>query len=324
MPYNPTTGILNFVPEKPAAFVARAMFEGRFMSMLKSGSTIVTGIKTTGKVTGIEGNVTFQSGAGCGWNESGDTAVVDRTITVGDIKVQEQYCPKDLISKAAQYALKTGSREFEEMAFGEEILNLKVGRIAEANEIAVWQGDTVSGNPNLNKFDGLVKQIDAATDEILANSTTFGLAAAITTATGITTANVESIIDAVVMAIPTTVLNKKDLAVYCGWDTFRKAGIAYKLKNYFNFMTSMDAGEMIIPNTNIKLIAVEGLGSGTGANRLFAFSLSNIALGTDMEGEEEDAFVEYDKSTQQNRVACYFKLGVLPIYTSEIVSFKLV
>ena len=44
--------------------------------------------------------------------------------------------------------------------FEEDFTNVQIEGISETLEVALWQGDTTSLDPNLNKFDGLIKIID--------------------------------------------------------------------------------------------------------------------------------------------------------------------
>ena len=52
---------------------------------------------------------------------------------------------------------------YDSVPFEQEYSEKKAKTIAAQLETALWQGDTASGNVNLNKFDGLVKLIGAAT-----------------------------------------------------------------------------------------------------------------------------------------------------------------
>ncbi len=71
--------------------------------------------------------------------------------------------------------------------FEEQVGAEKAAVIAQTLEVAMWQGDTTSGNPNLSRFDGFNKII-AAASPVLANS-------APTTFTSITAATIDDILD---------------------------------------------------------------------------------------------------------------------------------
>ena len=209
-------------------------------------------------------------------------------------------CVKTLNTKYTSKALAAGS-ETNKLPFEQEYTDLKAATIAKQLEVAIWQGDTSHGNANLSKFDGLIKLIDAASDEVLANQAVYLGTSAIATGTGITVSNVKSIVNAMWLALPADITGADDIRIFCGWDTFNKFINAFTDQNLFNFAptgseVSAANGVVIIPGTNYKLTAVHGL---DGTNRLFAMKMSNVFAGTDLEGEEdkftlmEDQFKDY-------------------------------
>jgi len=279
----------------------------------------MTGVKSSEKINILDTDATFQTGGTCGFLSSGTTTFTQRTVTVGKIKVNEALCPKALEAKYTQKALQLGSR-YDSIPFEEQYTMQKAGKIAEQLEVAFWQGDTASVNANLNKFDGLIKLIDAAATAANGNPT------GITTATGITTSNVKGIVSGMWLAMPANIQGKSDIRIFCGWDTFNKFISAYTDLNLFHFKPSgsevgMENGEVIIPGTNYKLTAVHGL---DGTNRLFTIRMSNIFMGTDLENEEERWEIFFAKEADEIRFVAEFKDGINVAFPDEIVSFKLV
>lgn len=309
------TGIANYAPQNPKAFVSATIFKDRFLNLVKEKGIVMTGVKTTDKILIGTGAVNFQTGNNCTWAPSGDFNLTDKTVTVGSVKVQEEICPQDLIPKYTQLMMQSGSDNFEDDVVNEMYLSEKQNQIGRAIAIGLWQGDIASGNANLNKWDGLIKLIDAATDEVLSNT------GGITIATGITPTNVIGIFDGVYAAIPTQLLDREDLVITCGLDVFRTYRMALKNANMFNYVPSEDPYEMYLPGTNVKIVATHGL---NGTSRIFAICLGNICVAMDGENEFEKAELKYDESTLKNRLAVYFKLGTNVVFTSEVVSFKLI
>jgi hypothetical protein len=259
----------------------------------------------------------FQSGASCGFNASGTTSFTQRTVTVGKIKVNESMCPKDLEAKYLQKALPTGSM-YDSIPFEQEFSDKKAKRIAAQLEIALWQGDTSSVNVNLNKFDGLIKLVNAASGVVDANTSTFISGAPLSS---ITAANVISIFDGVYRAIPATIVSADDVVIFCGMDTFRTYTIALKNANMFHYTVDVKAdNEFVLPGTTIKVIAVQGL---NGTNDILAGRLSNLFLGTDLLNEEEKFEIFYAKEADQVRFVSEFKMGVNFAFPDELVKFFL-
>jgi hypothetical protein len=287
------TALSNYTKEQEAALVTKSLFGAKTASLIKSGGIVLTGVKSSEKIPILDTDVTFQAGGTCGFNSSGTTTFSDRSVTVGKIKVNESLCEKTLETKATQKKLSLGST-YEHLAFEKEYADLKAGKIAEALETALWKGDTASGTANLARFDGFIKLIDAAGTAIDGNT------AAVAAGTGITKSNAFAIHQDFVDAIPAALLDKADFRIFEGWDTFRKL-----LRNitdlnlfHYNVDQAIADGEIIIPGTNIRVIAVHGLNS---TNRIFGMRLSNMAMGVDLENEEEEFEIFFAKEADEIR-----------------------
>jgi hypothetical protein len=257
----------------------------------------------------------FQAGGTCGFNSSGTTTITQRTITVGKIKIQESICPKVFEAKYTQKALREGS-SYDYMAYGAEYSAQKVERIGAALETAIWQGDTGSGNAQLNKFMGIGTIIDAlgfggAGDPIAGNT------GALTT---LTSANVIAAVDGVFAALPAALLDKSDVVIFCGNDTFREYVIALRNQNLFHYPVDAANMELVVPGTSIKLIGVNGL---NGTDKMFGLSMANLYLGTDLLNEQDRFELFYAKEADEMRFVVEFKMGVQVAFPDEVVYFKL-
>jgi hypothetical protein len=277
----------------------------------------MVGVKSSEKINIMQTDAIFQDGASCGFNASGSTTFTQRTVTPGKIKVNEALCPKDLEAKYLQKALPTGSM-YDSVPFEQEYSEKKAKTIAAQLETALWQGDTSSVNVNLNKFDGLVKLIGAASGVVAANASTFISGAPLSS---ITAANVISIFDGVYQAIPAQVVAADDMTIFCGQDLFRTYTIALKNSGSFNYQIDVKAdSEFVLPGTTIKVIAVAGL---NGTNKVYAMRLSNMFLGTDLLNEEEKFEIFYAKEADQVRFVSEFKFGINISFPDETVKFVL-
>jgi hypothetical protein len=286
-------------------------------SLIKSAGNVMVGVKSSEKINIMETDAIFQDGASCGFNASGSTTFTQRTVTPGKIKVNEALCPKDLEAKYLQKALPTGSM-YDSIPFEQEYSEKKAKTIAAQLETALWQGDTSSVNVNLNKFDGLVKLIGAASGVVAANASTFISGAPLSS---ITDANVISIFDGVYKAIPAKVVAADDMTIFCGQDLFRTYTIALKNSGSFNYQIDVKAdSEFVLPGTTIKVVAVAGL---NGTNKVYAMRLSNLFLGTDLLNEEEKFEIFYAKEADQVRFVSEFKMGVNIAFPDEAVKFIL-
>jgi hypothetical protein len=317
--------LVSYVIENENLLVAKSLFGARTASLISEEGNVLTGIKFAEQINVLGTDAIFQSGAGCTRVSSGTTTITQRKVTVGNIAVVEDICVKDLRRTYLSKSMVKGSYE-DTLAFEKEYTDLKSATIAKQDEIALWQGDLNSLNANLNKFDGLITLIDAATVSVNANLAIYTGVAPIATATGITVANVKSIVNAMWLALPADVTGRDDIRIFCGWDTFNKYINSFTDQNLFNFAptgseVSAANGVVIIPGTNYRLTAVHGL---DGTNRLFATYMPNFYLGVDMENEEDTFVMMQDQFKDYLRFKCQFKQGVNVAFPDQIVSFKLV
>jgi hypothetical protein len=311
------SALANYTKENEALLVTSSVLGSKTASLIKSAGNVMVGVKSSEKINIMETDAIFQDGASCGFNASGSTTFTQRTVTPGKIKVNEALCPKDLESKYLQKSLPTGSY-YDSIPFEQEYSEKKAKTIAAQLETALWTGDTSSVNVNLNRFDGLVKLIGAASGVVAANASTYISGAPLSS---ITAANVISIFDGVYQAIPAQVVAAEDMTIFCGQDLFRTYTVALKNSGSFNYQIDVKAdSEFVLPGTTIKVIAVAGL---NGTNKVYAMRLSNLFLGTDLLNEEEKFEIFYAKEADQVRFVSEFKMGVNIAFPDEVVKFIL-
>ena len=307
------SSLTNYTKENEALLVSSSVLGAKTAALIKSAGNVMVGVKSAETINVMDTDAFFQAGGTCGWNASGTTSFTQRTVTVGKIKVQESLCPKALEAKYLQKALPTGS-QYDSIPFEQDYSDRKAKTIASQLETAIWQGDTGSANGNLNKFDGLIKLIGAASGVVDANVSGYVSGAPLTS---ITATNVIALFDGVYKAIPAKVVSADDMTIFCGVDTFRTYTIALKNANMFNYAFDGKAdSEFVLPGTSIKVVAVNGL---NGTNDVYAMRLSNLFLGTDLLNEEEKFEIFFAKEADEVRFAAEFKMGVNIAFPDEIV-----
>ena len=305
------SALANYTNEQSTELVLKSLFGSKTASILQAAGQVQVGVKSAEALNILTSDVYFQTD-GCGYTASGNTTFSQRNITVGKIKVEETLCPKTLEAKWMQTQIAAGSPT--SVPFEEQIGQDKANNIAKLLEIAMWQGDTATTNtnPNTNKFDGFIKLIDAASASTVAGNTS--------SATSITTANVEDLIDNIYNVVPADIADASDLVLFVGIDTFKKYSTALRASNLFHYAADSEGMEIMIPATNVKMIAVGGL---NGTNRMFLARLSNLFVGTDLANEEEDYRFWYSQDNDEVRFRATMKYGVQFAFPDQIVQFKL-
>lgn len=304
-----------YTKENEALLVASSVLGSKTASLIKDKGNVMVGVKSAETINIMDTDAIFQDGSSCGFNASGTTSFTQRTVTVGKIKVNEALCLKDLESKYLQKALPAGSG-YDSMVYSEEYSKRKSEKIAEQLEKTLWQGSTASVDVNLNKFQGITTLITAAGASVV-NANSVALHGVVETS--ITDANVVSIFDDIYKAIPAQVVDKDDIAIFCGMDVFRTYTVKLKTSNLYHYQYDGKAnGEFYLPGTNVKVIAVQGL---NGSGKIVAARISNFFIGTDLLNEEERFEIFYAKEADQVRFVSEFKMGVNFAFPDEIVKF---
>lgn len=311
-----TSGLSAVVNDQSLDLLVRSFYEG------KTGANFAkqTGIKSTEDLHYIDTQLYYQADTACGFTASGDTAFTKRTITVGKIKVQQEFCARDLEGFWTERALTPGST-YDSLTFEADFSELLMKALGEVKETALWQSAIGGGaGGNLIQFDGFNKLIaDAVAVTINGNPT------GITTGTGITTSNVIGIIDGMWALAPSKLKGKEDLQFMLGSDTFDKLIIALKNANLFHYNgvdgTPYQSGVITLPGTGIKVERYFGL---DGTNRIHLGRTSNFVIGTDLESDEDSFSIRENPITLTMMLDVHFKLGAQIKFPNEIVTFKLV
>ena len=303
------TGLTDYTNQQSTDLVLKSLFGSKTAAVLQAAGQVQVGVKSAEALNILTGDVYFQAD-GCGYTASGNTTFTQRNITVGKIKVEETLCPKTLEAKWMQTQIAAGSPEA--VPFEEQIGNDKATRIAKLLEVAMWQGDTATSNtnPNTNKFDGFVKIIGDAT-AVDGNTTS---------ATAITTANIDDLVDDMYAAIPADIADADDLVLFVGIDTFKKYTTALRASNLFHYAADSEGMEIMIPATNVKMVGVGGL---NGTDKMYLGRLSNFFVGTDLANEEEEYRFWYSQDNDEVRFRVTCKYGVQVAFPDEIVEFIL-
>lgn len=277
---------------------------------------IITGVKYQEQFNFMAITAPFQSGATCAFNSSGTTTFTKTVLTVLDVKVQQDYCPKQLEAKYTQKFLRPGAHQ-EELPLAQFITDYVNQLIAAQMEQAIWQGDTTNpGMNNLKHFDGLIKKIDAA-------SPVYATATA-----AISKANVLGVIEEMYTLIPAQILNK-ELVLIVGKSTFQKINLALAALNYFHVPVSvgMNQWEMTYPYFNLKVVAVDGLSNITGTagsykDRMVLTYWDNLAFVTDLQNDSETVELWYSSDDRVIKTSYEWKAGTGVKFGSEIVTYK--
>ena len=294
MSYN-VSALPTYVEQHRLPLIAEAVLKSKSASLMN----LQTDIKSSAVINLINSTPVFQEG-GCGWQAQGDVTFSQRIINTGLVKINMSFCEKDLLKTWMSYEVKAGLSD-ESLPFEEYFVGNIIDKVKAGVETAIWQGDTSSHDATLKHTDGLIKILNAASGVIKP-----------TIASG---TSAYDAIKAVYMAIPEKVLDKAVILV--GADTFRSYTQELVEKNFYHYSADVyPTEEFIVPGTNTRVIAVNGL-NGTG--KIVAAALDNLFYGCDLMNDNETLDVWYSKDFQEHRLAMSFNFGVQVAYPNEVV-----
>lgn len=289
------TSLTSYVEQRRLPLIKEAVLKAKSASLFN----LQTDIKTSAALNLLSTAIQFGDGLTCGWDEAGTQTLSQRILTTGNIKINMAYCDKEMLKYWTQYQVRVAAGQ-KTLPFEEDFVNAVVENVKAAIETAIWQGDTTSQTNNLKYFDGLLK--------ILKN-------AAGTVDVTITGTSAYDDIMAVYNAIPEKVLDGASILV--GSDTFRKFIQELVAKNYYHYSGENLNGEIMLPGSQVKVIAVNGL---NGTDKIVAGQLDkNFFYGCDMMNDEEKFELWYSQDFREFRLAIEFNAGVQVAFPDEVV-----
>ena len=263
---------------------------------------VQTGIKTAETINIISTEGVWQAATNCNPTASGDSAITQRTLTVGQISIVLEWCEEQLEEFYTQKAMVAGST-FDMLTFRDQIVNDVIQNIHKRKSVAIWQGDTTSGSAYLDKFDGLIKIIGAASGVVTATPVAWSVA------------NSRTAVQNVLTAITDDMLAQGDkLKIFMGTSEALDYRLKLGIDNLYH-MTGADV-KLRAENSNIEIIPVIGL---SGTKRIYAISTDNMYLGTDLKNEEEKLQFKVLEN-EKIRLTIKTKYGVQIAFPDQIVS----
>jgi hypothetical protein len=291
-------GSLSPYTEEPARVIYKMIAKGntsKYMQIqprIKSAETI--------NIFATEGY--WQSGSSCGFSASGDTVATQRIITVAPIKINLKWCMKDLEAYYTQKGLPKGS-SYTELAFREDILAEIAQKINYRTDRAIWRGDTTSGDPYINKFDGLIEIINDASNEIEATPVAWSVT------------NSRTALQNVYASMTDDMLaDANNVKVFMGLSEARDYRMKLGIDNLYH-MTGAES-KLYLENTDIEIVPVLGL---SGTKKIYAANVNNLYLGVDLANEQEKFDLFYAKEADEVRFVAEFKMGVQVAFPDQIV-----
>lgn len=276
-----------YVNQERLPLIKKAVLGAKTVSLIN----VQTDVKKSAAINIVDADPQLQAG-GCGWTDAGYAKLTQRVIDTKLLKVNQSFCDKDFLNYWTNYEVKVGVGK-ENLPFEEYFTGIITDKVNASIENMIWQG-----NGSTNQFKGLLTTLSE--DGAMRADTEETAYEAIMT---------------VYKNIPVAVLDKA--VIFVGADTFRSFMLAMVDKNYFHYPADGAAvQEFIIPGTNTKVIAVNGL---NGSKTVVAADPANIFYGCDMLNDTEVFDLWYSKDNREYRLAIQFNAGVQVAFPDEVV-----
>ena len=285
----------SYVEQRRLPLLAAAILKGKTVEVINRQS----GVKGKAALNIVNVDATFQDGAACGFNDGGDDEWSQRVIETALLKVEKEWCWKDLIGYWNEYEYRVISGD-KSLAFEEFFLNEVAKKIAAGIETIMWQGNV---SPAIV---GLLGQFTAASQTIAASTGTTDLE------------NIQE----VYQAIPEAVVDRAAIFVDAG--VFRGAVANLVAANLYHYNPEAPVDEFVLPGTNCRVIKVNGLNSATeqGKSKLIVGAdPMNLVYGYDIEDSDKAFDVWYSRDNDTIRLRATFNVGTQIAFPTEVVIY---
>ncbi|WP_449439639.1 hypothetical protein [Pedobacter steynii] len=282
---------------EPYNIATKAVSEAKIAQALISSGNFQAGVKNRAPILKMATDVVFQS-QGCGRTAIGDTQLSEKFIDVARLAVYKDICYEVLEGTYYGQLLAKGDNPEESVldsAITKQIIDKEVSLVNEAVERIIFLGDkslTGSTNSNLNKIDGIKKQVASVS------------------ATTVSGATIVEKLQALYMAMPEVDRLKEDAYIFLSETVYEE----YKLALWGKDRYSQDGVDKLAA-TAIKLFPTSGL---NGQREVYATRLSNLQLAFDGSAESTGFDLWYSKDDNIFKENTFFSVGVSVIYPEDV------
>jgi hypothetical protein len=307
------TALSDYTTEHAGTFFAKSVMKSKLAAL----ATVYTGFKPgTHKLPDVEHDYDLlQNGEACGFNASGDLNIEQRQIIVESLKINTQYCVRDLEKKFTRQIMPSG-QDYEGLAPLEAELMASLDRaIGKMMEQVLVKGDKSTAPNALSSLDYLNGLNKVIATEIAGG----GIPAAQALSSGaLTTANIVSRVEALYDALPVdaySTINDEKWYVLMGDDKAKMYDRGYR-DNLGTTVYNTGFEKRFVDGTNIGIEGIPGL---NGTDKLVLIKESDLVLAVDVEGEEMDLKVGMDQYEENVWIKGRFAAGFQIHFPSQVV-----
>lgn len=261
--------------------------------------TIQTGVTAEQPIVKLDSSIVLGDGTDCGFDPQGSDTFTNRMLKPEFLKVNKEFCPKELLKTWAHSDVKMNALgQAEAMPFETVLLNSNLEALAVENEKLIWEGDK-SKTGNIAKMDGIITIAKA--DENTVKQTK-------------ESDEVFARCQQIFLALNEDIADKA--VIFMSLANFRKLIVELTNKNMFHVFEQHDGTyEMTLPATNVKIKGVSGITSDV----IIATPIENLYLGVDAVNDTDTVDMYFDKSDRTFKMVIEYAYSTNYAYSEYIL-----
>ena len=294
------TGLSTYVDERSDELLTKAILGAKTLDAID----VMLDVKYKAPLNYLDTTVVFADASTCGWDASGADVFTQRTIEVSPVKVNKEWCARDMRKYWMNYQLLIDANR-ETLPFEEKLVDENLKAINAQLETAIWQESTL--------FDGLLSIIaDDASNGIKTYDASAGV-------------DYTDVIDKAYAEITDDMYARGEVTMFVSPTVFRnfiKESNAVCCAN----RDMLDAASNAITypgDSRVTIRPVDGLtGAEISGKDVYAVVTwaKNLVFGTDVEDSENDYKVWYDDKDEMTRFKVLFNAGTQIKFPAEVIT----
>ena len=293
-------GLNAYVEQKSDELLTKAIMGAKTLDVID----VMLDVKYKAPLNYLDSTVDFADASTCGWNASGSDTFTQRTIEVSPLKVNKEWCARDMRKYWMNYQLLIDANR-ETLPFEEKILEENLNAINKKLETAIWQETSL--------FTGLLKLI--STDGS-AGIKTYDASAGV---------DYNEVIDQAYQNITDDMYARGEIVMFVSPTVYRGYISQLNAVCCAN-REAIDAASDFITYPGDSRVTIRPTFGLTGAQisgkdvYVVATWAKNLVFGTDVENSENDFKVWYDDKDELTRFKVLFNAGTQIKFPAEVIT----
>ena len=293
-------GLNTYVEQKSDELLTKAIMGAKTLDVID----VMLDVKYKAPLNYLDSTVDFADASTCGWNASGSDTFTQRTIEVSPLKVNKEWCARDMRKYWMNYQLLIDANR-ETLPFEEKIVEENLKAINKKLETAIWQETSL--------FTGLLKLISTdASNGVKTYDASAGV-------------DYNEVIDKAYQNITDDMYARGEIVMFVSPTVYRGYISELNAVCCAN-REAIDAASDFITYPGDSRVTIRPTFGLTGAQisgkdvYVVATWAKNLVFGTDVENSENDFKVWYDDKDEMTRFKVLFNAGTQIKFPAEVIT----